>query len=68
MIPTVNIEKVKQLEIGHYGIGWPLKAIMLFPFYSPYLLVVYLIGQLIIRIKEKNKVHVSPWSLEHRPK
>lgn len=45
-----NLEKVKQLEIGYYGIGWPLKAIMSYAFYSPYLLLVYLIGQ---RIKNK---------------
>ena len=46
-----NLEKVKQLEIGYFGIGWPLKAIMAYIFYSTYLLIVYLIGKLIIRIK-----------------
>tara|TARA_R110001592_G_scaffold106518_1_gene298983 strand:- start:1277 stop:1537 length:261 start_codon:yes stop_codon:yes gene_type:complete len=48
-----NFEKVKQLEIGYFGIGWPLKAIMTFVFYSPYLLIVYLVGQLIRRTKRK---------------
>ncbi len=50
-----NLEKVKQLEIGYFGIGWPLQAIMTFVFYSPYLLIVYLIGHLIT--KGKNKEH-----------
>lgn len=45
-----NLEKVKQLEIVLFGIGWPLKAIMTFIFYLPYLLIVYLVGQLILRI------------------
>ena len=52
-----NLEKVKQLEIGYFGIGWPLKAIMTFVFYSPYLLIVYIIGQFIKRTKRKNKEH-----------
>lgn len=52
-----NLERVKQIEISQSGIGWPLKAIFMFIFYSPYLLLVYLFGQLIIRIKRKNKVN-----------
>ncbi|KYG81334.1 hypothetical protein AWW67_08245 [Roseivirga seohaensis] len=48
-----NFERVKQLEIGYFGVGWPLKAIMTFVFYSPYLLIVYLVGQLIGRTKRK---------------
>lgn len=36
-----NMEKVKSLETSIMGIGWPLKAIMAFMFYSPYLLIVY---------------------------
>lgn len=46
-----NMERVKQLEIGYFGIGWPLQAIMTFIFYSPYLLIVYFIGQMITRMK-----------------
>ena len=42
-----NLEKLKQLEAGYLGIGWPLKALMSFAFYSPYLLVVFIVGQLI---------------------
>lgn len=45
-----NLEKIKQLEIVFFGIGWPLKAVMTFIFYLPYLLIVYLVGQLILRI------------------
>jgi hypothetical protein len=43
-VKSENLEKVKQIEIGYFGIGWPLKAIMTYVFYSPYLLIVYLIG------------------------
>jgi hypothetical protein len=42
-----NNERVKQLETDRMGIGWPLKAFMTYMVYSPYLLVVYLIGYLI---------------------
>ena len=52
-----NLETVKKLEIGYFGIGWPLKAIMTFVFYSPYLLIVYLVGHLITKAKRKNKEH-----------
>ena len=51
-VENENLEKVKQLEIGYFGIGWPLKAIMTFVFYSPYLLIVYIIGQFIKRKKK----------------
>jgi len=46
-----NLERVKSLEIRVMGIGWSLKAIMSFVFYSPYLLIVYGVGQLIRRKK-----------------
>jgi hypothetical protein len=52
-VQDANLEKVKQLEIGYFGIGWPLKAIMSYVFYSPYLLIVYLVGQSIKRMKLK---------------
>ena len=52
-VQSENLEKAKQLEIGYFGIGWPLKAIMTYVFYSPYLLIVYLIGQFITRMKLK---------------
>lgn len=50
-VANENMERVKQLEIGHFGIGWPLKAIITFELYSPYLLIIYFIGQLIRRRK-----------------
>jgi len=46
-----DMQRVNELVQSSSGIGWPLKAIMGFPFYSPYLLIVYLIGQLIRRLK-----------------
>ncbi len=56
-VENENLEKVQQLEIGIFGIGWPLKAIMSFVFYSPYLLIVYISGQLIRRTKRQKKEH-----------
>jgi uncharacterized protein YacL len=46
-VSAENNERVKQLETDRMGIGWPLKAFMTYMVYSPYLLVVYLIGYLI---------------------
>ena len=36
-----NMDKVKGFETSIMGIGWPLKAIMTFIFYLPYLLIIY---------------------------
>ncbi|WP_340114195.1 hypothetical protein [Maribellus mangrovi] len=58
-VESENLEKVKQLEIGYLGVGWPLKAIMSFVFYSPYLLIVFGIGQLIRRMKRKKNMHLT---------
>lgn len=41
-----NIEKVKSIETSIMGIGWPLKVILTYVFYSPYLLIVYLVAYL----------------------
>ncbi len=38
-----NRERVKKLLVSISGIGWPLKAIFIFGFYSPYLLLIYLV-------------------------
>jgi len=46
-----NMNRVKTLEITMMGIGWPLKAIMAYIFYSPYLLIVYLINYFIKKKK-----------------
>ena len=47
-----NLEKVGSLVTSKMGIGWPLKAIMSYIFYSPYLLIVYVATYLIGRIKK----------------
>ena len=56
-IKSEDLENVKQIEISYFGIGWPLKAIMTYVFYSPYLLIVYLIGIVIkkMKLKRNNK-------------
>jgi hypothetical protein len=54
-----NLERVKTLEISFFGIGWPLKAIMTYMFYSPYLLIVYTIGQF-RRRRKRNKTEHAP--------
>ncbi len=42
-----NMERVKSLEKSIMGIGWQIKAIMTFEFYSPYLVVIYLVNYFI---------------------
>jgi len=49
-----DLEKVKSLVTSRMGISWPLKAIMSYIFYSPYLLIVYVATYLIGRIKKEN--------------
>lgn len=52
-----NLEKVKGLEISIMGIGWPLKAFMVYIVYSPYLLIVYLATYFYKKInRKKNKL------------
>jgi hypothetical protein len=36
-----NLEKVKNLRKSTMGIGWPLKAFIIYPFYFVYLVIVY---------------------------
>ena len=48
-----NIDRVKSLEISLMGIGWPLKSIFLFVYFSPYLLIVYFLSNLIGKIRKK---------------
>lgn len=50
-----NMERVKSLESSMMGIGWPLKAILTYIFYSPYLLLVYLITYIVKRNKMKKE-------------
>ncbi len=48
-----NLDKVKSLETSIMGIGWPLKAIMTFILYAPYLLIIYFVTYVIGRRKRK---------------
>ena len=42
-VQLLNMEKVKKIEISIMGIGWPLKVIMSYIYYFPYLLILYVI-------------------------
>jgi hypothetical protein len=55
-VSTDNLERVKSLEISMMGIGWPLKTIITFAAYSPYLLIVYLVTYL---IRKNQKVRAT---------
>lgn len=52
-----NIATVKSLEGSIMGIGWQLKAILTFEFFSPYLLIVYSLNFLINKIKRKGNLN-----------
>jgi hypothetical protein len=43
-VSVENMDEVKRIENSIMGIGWPLKAMMMFPLFSIYLFVIYLIG------------------------
>jgi hypothetical protein len=61
-VKTENINRVEQLKIMYFGIGWPLKAIMSFVFYSPYLIIVYILGYAIREFKKtKSKLSNRKW-------
>jgi hypothetical protein len=47
-----NMQKVKQLEIGHDGVGWPVGAILGGVVLIPYLLIVYGLGNALLGIKK----------------
>jgi hypothetical protein len=51
-----NWDKVKSLEVSMMGIGWPLKTIMTFSVYSPYLLFIYVVAFLI----QWNRKRITP--------
>jgi hypothetical protein len=57
-VSVENMERVKSLEISMMGIGWPLKAFMMYGVYSPYLLIVYLITYVLE--KHKKREHTPP--------
>ena len=48
-----NLERVKDLERSHMGIGWPLKSIFLFVLFIPYLLIAYFVMYLIDKNRKK---------------
>ncbi len=50
-----NLERVKRLEINMLGIGWPAKVFMIYIFYAPYLLIVYLIFYFWKKYKKKKE-------------
>ena len=52
-VSNANMEKVKSLEIGIMGIGWPLQAIFTFIFLTPYLFLVYILGFIMRKLKNK---------------
>jgi hypothetical protein len=54
-VSSVNLQRVKSLEISNMGIGWPLKAILTYIIYTPYLLIVYLVTYLFSKILLKRK-------------
>lgn len=53
-----NLDTVKKLRISKMGIGWPLKAFMFYPFYFPYLILVYL-GMYFYKKKSNQKVSLQ---------
>jgi hypothetical protein len=46
-----NIEKVDRLLISHYGVGWPLKVMMMYPFYMCYFVVIFFIDWLVKKLR-----------------
>ncbi|WMW78024.1 hypothetical protein RF683_00845 [Flavobacterium sp. 20NA77.7] len=54
-----NMERVKNLEMSIMGIGWPLKVILTYIFYFPYILIVYLLTYFFnkIRLRKQTKTN-----------
>ncbi|WP_338762946.1 hypothetical protein WAF17_18630 [Bernardetia sp. ABR2-2B] len=51
-VAAENIERVKILLIRYYGVGWIVKVFMIYVFYLPYILLVYLITYLFSKVKK----------------
>lgn len=49
-----NMARVKTLETSIMGIGWPLKALIIYIVYIPYLLLVYFAGNAFQRRRKIN--------------
>jgi hypothetical protein len=47
-----NLRRVKSLEASIMGVGWPLKALIIYVAYSPYLLILYVLTYLIKKYKK----------------
>ncbi|MFT3844331.1 MAG: hypothetical protein QM725_04710 [Lacibacter sp.] len=54
-----NRERVNELVTSISGIGWQLKAIYLFAYYIPYLIIIYLIDYIIKLIRKMTKTQKS---------
>ena len=53
-VSSENLDKAKKLEMSMMGIGWPLKAIMSYLIYCPYLVIVYIVSFFYTKMKKKN--------------
>lgn len=51
-VSAENLERVKNLEKSSMGIGWPLKTIITFLFYFPYLLITYIVIYLLQKVSK----------------
>ena len=51
-----DVERVEQLFNQLMGIGWPLRVIMIYPLYSPYILIVALINHIYERLRPVSTV------------
>ncbi len=60
-VANENAERVKILLIHYYGVGWILKVFMIYVFYLPYLLFVYLITYLFRKKKNRKK-----WAMQKK--
>ena len=48
-VKSESVERVKFLERSRFGIGWPLKAIIMYEHYAAYPVVDYIVGSLVRR-------------------
>ena len=58
-VAAENIDKVKQLEASFKGIGWPVKTLIIYAFYVLYLLGIYPLGLIVLRLQVEKKSHSS---------
>ena len=53
-VSTENLDEVKKLEMSIMGIGWPLKAILTYLVYCPYLVIAYIVSFFYTKMRKKN--------------